>query len=211
MTNRTDESTSTAVVWGIAALTGVVGAAVAIVAMGLGFMAALFLGVIVAILVGLVMTIAFRRGQAAAPTPGPETAARASVPEPTPTLEPVVQQPVAAPAPAAEPAGQNPATAAEPVAGQRPAPLAAPRGDAPDDLKRIKGVGPKLEQMLHGMGIYHFDQIAAWTAAELAWVDDNLTGFKGRASRDDWQAQAKLLAEGGETEFSARVGKGEVY
>lgn len=204
MTNRTDESTSTAVLWGVAALAGLVLAAVAIVAMGVGLMAALFLGLVVAILVGLVMTIAFRGGQAAAPTPGPETAARAGAPDPAPAEPAKAAAPEAAPQPAPAPEAAAPAAAA-------PGALQAPRGEAADDLKKIKGVGPKLEQMLHGMGIYHFDQIAAWTSAELAWVDENLTGFKGRASRDDWQAQAKLLAEGGETEFSARVGKGDVY
>ena len=61
------------------------------------------------------------------------------------------------------------------------------------------------------MGIFHFDQIAGWTEAELAWVDDNLEGFKGRASRDAWVSQSKTLAAGGETEFSARVTKGDVY
>ncbi|MEM8698080.1 MAG: fused NADH-quinone oxidoreductase subunit E/endonuclease, partial [Pseudomonadota bacterium] len=72
--------------------------------------------------------------------------------------------------------------------------MEAARAEGPDDLKQIKGVGPKMEIMLNGMGIFHFDQIAAWTDAELAWVDDNLEGFKGRASRDEWIAQAKALA-----------------
>nr|MCU0912048.1 fused NADH-quinone oxidoreductase subunit E/endonuclease [Paracoccaceae bacterium] len=93
----------------------------------------------------------------------------------------------------------------------RPKALKAARKGGPDDLKMIKGVGPKLEAMLHGMGIFHFDQIAAWTDMELAWVDDNLEGFKGRASRDNWIPQARTLASGGQTEFSTRVGKGEVY
>ncbi len=69
----------------------------------------------------------------------------------------------------------------------------------------IKGVGPKLERLLHSIGIYHYDQVAKWTAEELAWVDENLVGFKGRASRDEWVAQAKLLASGQETEFSKRA------
>lgn len=85
----------------------------------------------------------------------------------------------------------------------RPELLDAPRRDGPDDLKRIKGVGPKLEGVLHGLGVYHFDQIAEWTDAEVAWVDDHLR-FRGRIGRDDWIAQAKVLAGGGETEFSAR-------
>jgi len=97
------------------------------------------------------------------------------------------------------------------VAAMRPAALEAPRENRGDDLKKIKGVGPKLEAMLQGLGFWHFDQIAAWTDAELAWVDEHLEGFNGRASRDEWVAQAKVLATGGETEFSERVDKGEVY
>ncbi|MCM2560861.1 NADH-quinone oxidoreductase subunit E [Lutimaribacter sp. EGI FJ00015] len=95
--------------------------------------------------------------------------------------------------------------------GAKPETLSAPRGGAADNLKEIKGVGPKLEKMLNEMGFYHFDQIAGWTADEVAWVDANLTGFKGRVSRDDWVAQAKILAAGGDTEFSKRVDKGDVY
>jgi predicted flap endonuclease-1-like 5' DNA nuclease len=97
------------------------------------------------------------------------------------------------------------------AAGERPAALDAPRGGAPDDLKRIKGVGPKIETMLHGLGIYHFDQIAGWDVAEVAWMDANLEGFLGRVTRDGWVEQAAMLAGGGETEFSRRVDRGEVY
>jgi NADH-quinone oxidoreductase subunit E len=93
----------------------------------------------------------------------------------------------------------------------RPAGLAAAREGGPDDLKRIKGVGPTLLALLHALGFYHFDQIAGWTPAELAWVDEHLEGFRGRASRDKWIAQARLLAEGEETEFSRRVDEGEIY
>ncbi|PKP61535.1 MAG: NADH-quinone oxidoreductase subunit NuoE, partial [Alphaproteobacteria bacterium HGW-Alphaproteobacteria-8] len=94
------------------------------------------------------------------------------------------------------------AGAAQATAADRPATLPAAREGGPDDLKRIKGIGPKLEAMLHQMGFFHFDQIAAWTARELAWVDDNLEGFKGRASRDEWVEQAP--------EFSERADRGEV-
>jgi len=74
-------------------------------------------------------------------------------------------------------------------------------------LKLIKGVGPKLEKMLNGMGFWHFDQVAAWSAGEIAWVDDNLEGFKGRVTRDDWVPQAALLARGEETDFSKQTKK----
>ena len=95
--------------------------------------------------------------------------------------------------------------------GKQPETLSAARNNAPDDLKQIKGVGPKLEGVLHSMGFYHFDQIAAWGPDEIAWADQNLVGFKGRVSRDDWVPQAKTLAEGGTTEFSKKVKKGGVY
>ena len=90
------------------------------------------------------------------------------------------------------------------AAPSKPKTLTAARGGKADDLKLIKGVGQKMEDMLNGMGFFHFDQIAAWTGSELAWVDDNLEGFKGRASRDEWIAQAKILAAGGTTEFASR-------
>lgn len=95
--------------------------------------------------------------------------------------------------------------------GTRPAALDGPREGGADDLKNIKGIGPKLEILCNSLGFYHFDQIAAWTAAEVAWVDQNLEGFKGRVTRDEWVAQAKKLASGEETEFSSRVKKGDVY
>jgi NADH-quinone oxidoreductase subunit E len=72
----------------------------------------------------------------------------------------------------------------------RPVGMAKP--DVPDDLKLISGIGPKLEQVLNGMGVWTFAQVAAWGPAEIAWVDDSL-GFKGRIGRDDWIGQAAGL------------------
>ncbi|MEM9267570.1 MAG: hypothetical protein AAGA78_01360 [Pseudomonadota bacterium] len=83
---------------------------------------------------------------------------------------------------------------AETAPSTKPQGLDAPRGGQPDDLKRIKGIGPKLEALLHSLGYYHFDQLAAWTEDELAWVDSNLEGFFGRATRDAWVPQAQDLA-----------------
>lgn len=138
------------------------------------------------------------------PAPEPEVAA---MPEPEPAPEPEV-----APEPAPEPVLEAaPVAESAPSDGDVPARLDAPRGGNADDLKKIKGIGPALETQLNGLGIWHFDQVAAWSAAEVAWIDDNLVRFKGRATRDDWVGQAKLLASGGETEFSARVDKGGVY
>ncbi len=86
----------------------------------------------------------------------------------------------------------------QPVAKDgKPEMLTAARKGGADDLKLIKGVGPKLEAMLNKMGFYHFDQVAGWRAKEVKWVDENLQGFKGRVSRDAWVKQAKILAKGG--------------
>ncbi len=94
--------------------------------------------------------------------------------------------------------------------GDRPALLEAPREGGADDLKKIKGVGPKLEEILHDLGVYHFDQVASWTEREVSWVDARLR-FRGRVNRDGWIEQATKLAAGEETEFSKKVDKGGVY
>ncbi len=138
--------------------------------------------------------------EVAADAPAEPVLAEAA-PEPKPVVEEVA--PAAVEAPVSAPAASG--TVAKPQM------MEGPRDGGPDDLKKIKGIGPKLEKMLNGMGIYHFDQIAGWQANELAWVDENLEGFKGRASRDSWVGQAQTLAGGGETAFSEKVDKGDVY
>ena len=91
----------------------------------------------------------------------------------------------------------------------RPTGIAAARGGTPDNLQRISGVGPKNEKTLHSLGFFHFDQIAAWTADEVAWVDDQLK-FGGRIGREEWINQARLLAEGKEDEFHRLYGTGGI-
>ena len=112
---------------------------------------------------------------------------------------------------AAKPKAEAAEPAADAGAAAKPVMQAAPAGGKGDDLKAIKGVGPALEKSLNEMGVWTYAQIAAWNAAEVAWMDDNLVRFKGRVSRDNWVEQAKILANGGETEFSKRVAKGDVY
>lgn len=102
-------------------------------------------------------------------------------------------------------AGQSAAVAAPAAAvaetssftgtASKPEGLSGPRDGRADDLKEINGVGPKMEDLLNTLGYYHFDQIAAWKPSEVAWVDDNLEGFKGRVTRDQWQLQARKLAK----------------
>lgn len=166
---------------------------------GYTFSPALFLALLVALGVAVFLFVAFHpkdRGPALADAQRSGVTSSAGVA----SSEPMAQDFEPAPTATAE------ADAADQT---RPAAMSAPRESGADDLKKIKGVGPKLEQMLHGMGFYHYDQIAQWTPAEVAWVDDNLEGFKGRVSRDSWVDQAKTLAAGGETEFSRRAEKGD--
>ena len=172
---------NTAPIWmGIAAIAGlvfVVALGVAYVLYDLGLIGAVFVAIIVAGVAGLALALGWR------PARNDRVAAA------------VAATPAAAPAPAATSATPA-ASAAASGAGTKPATLAAARGGQPDDLRQLSGVGPKMEQTLHAMGIFHFDQIASWGPQELAWMDANLQGFKGSASRDGWVAQAKALAAG---------------
>jgi NADH-quinone oxidoreductase subunit E len=122
--------------------------------------------------------------------------------QPTPKealVRPIVSAEITAAAPVAEPApvvtkpAAKPAKKAVAKGPSRPAGLEAPRAGKADDLKRISGIGPKLEMVLNDLGIYHFDQISAWSRAEIDWIDDYLQ-FKGRVDRDQWIWQAKKLA-----------------
>lgn len=124
---------------------------------------------------------------------------------PAATLVPAAKAPVAeAPSPAVKPREAKPASTGKPT---RPQKLSAARGGKADNLQQISGVGPKLEKTLHGLGFFHFDQIAAWTKDEVTWVDDNLK-FKGRIDRDEWIPQAKLLAAGDMDNFAKKYGTG---
>lgn len=81
------------------------------------------------------------------------------------------------------------------IPGRRPGGLVAARGEKPDDLKLIKGVAEQNETRLHALGIWHFEQIAAWTPENVEWIGSYLA-FPGRIEREDWVGQAKVLAEG---------------
>lgn len=73
-----------------------------------------------------------------------------------------------------------------------------PTDGTPDDLKKIKGIGPKFEGDLNAKGIYYFRQIGAWKAADIKLVEaDALSRFPGRIKRDEWVKQGKALAKGG--------------
>jgi predicted flap endonuclease-1-like 5' DNA nuclease len=179
--------------WFIALAMGLVAFGVAKVVGGLSSPGAVAIGVVVALLAGLLLGMPWGAG-----TPSRKSVA-------LPLASPVAAPAVAAPQPAAPMAAP---LMSNPGAAKRPEALQAARGGRADDLKLILGVGPKLELLCHSLGFYHFDQIANWSADEIAWVDDNLEGFKGRVTRDKWVVQAKILAGGGtveEAEAAARA------
>ncbi|MCJ8308534.1 MAG: NADH-quinone oxidoreductase subunit NuoE [Rhizobiaceae bacterium] len=174
----------------------------------------------------------FAAGKGDEVMPGPQIDRIYSAPEgglTSLTGKPVVAKKSAAKKAPAKAAAKKaaPATKAKPAAkiagniGKASAkPKAAPKAKAedkgkppamrkpakPDDLKLISGVGPKLEGVLNGLGIYKFEQISKWKKAEREWVDGYLK-FKGRIDRDDWVKQAKALAKGGEEEYIRVFGK----
>ena len=136
-----------------------------------------------------------------APRPAPVAVAPAPVLKPIPPPTPVAApRPVAAPVPVSAPNVSSGKM-------ERPKGIAAARGGKADNLQRISGIGPKNESILHTLGFFHFDQVAAWTAAQVAWVDDHLR-FNGRIAREEWIKQANLLADGKEAEFTKQYGTG---
>jgi predicted flap endonuclease-1-like 5' DNA nuclease len=78
----------------------------------------------------------------------------------------------------------------------------------PQDLKSIQGIDPATEARLNGLGVSRYEQIAAWTRAEVDRIGQAL-GQKGRIARQNWIEQAQVLAGGGQTLFSLRRARGE--
>ena len=126
---------------------------------------------------------------------------------------------------AAEPTSAAPAAAATPAAAFQPrcrpptsvhlrsvrseALLGAEATRSPrawteaDDLKRIRGIGVLIEKKLNSLGVTHYEQVANWTGADIERIS-NILDFKGRIERENWIEQARILATGGQTEFSRR-------
>ena len=93
----------------------------------------------------------------------------------------------------------------------QPAPKAkaakpAPVSSIPENLELIKGLGPKVNTLLKGLGVTSFAQVASWTAADVSEIDAQLGAFAGRITRDNWIDQAQLLAAGDVTGFEQKYG-----
>ena len=170
---------------------------------------------LIAYLIGCLFGWAFRNLFGAKPVAEPEqVAVPANVPAPAPAPMPVaapaapvpVLKPIPPPTPKPLPVMTEVASEASGKM-ERPKGIAAARGGKADNLQRISGIGPKNEAILHTLGFFHFDQVAAWTASQVAWVDDHLR-FNGRIAREEWIKQAALLANGKEAEFTKQFGTG---
>lgn len=200
-------------IFGLAA--GLVAAAVMIVVGGYGWMAAGFVGAVIAAVVAFVfglpkagpiempveddMVAEMHVAPVAAPVIA-EVAPAAFVSQPVP--KPAVVKPAVVQPAVAKPAAAKPAKKAKADGPER---LSGPRKGKADDLKEIEGIGPAMEKLCNEMGFYHFDQIAGWSDADVAWVDANMKNFKGRIVRDRWVAQARLIGSEGLEAFRIRA------
>ena len=135
-------------------------------------------------------------GVEAAPEPDPEPVAETRVETPEETEAETETEAEAVPdEPVEAPAEDAPATAGTSLMRVRPPALEGPRNGAPDDLTAIEGIGPRIQDVLNGIGVYHLDQIAEWTPENAAWIDDYLS-FSGRVEREDWVGQATTRLAG---------------
>ena len=80
--------------------------------------------------------------------------------------------------------------------GVKPPVLGAARNGAPDDFTLIEGVSLQQQSTLYSLGVFHFDQVAAWTPDHVAWVDNYLR-LRGRIADEEWVEQADDLARDG--------------
>jgi hypothetical protein len=215
------------IVWGVASAAGWLAMAALMIMGDWTVLQGLFAAAVIFFGLGAVLSFLFLR-----PLSEPAEAARMAHAEPAPTVPAMAPlrsgkpTAAAASAPAKTAASETRACARarplpqlrrrllpQPIPGKAPGPPRwMPRATAGRTTSSgSRASGPKLEKLCNSLGFYHFDQIANWTADEVAWVDQNLEGFKGRVTRDNWVEQARLLASGGETEFSKKVDKGDVY
>ncbi|MGD9542013.1 hypothetical protein [Methylocystis sp.] len=139
-----------------------------------------------------------------APSPEPQ-AAIAATEEPVPLTPMSVEPALEAAASAAKALNEKAAQMRAPsgrIVGMPPATLSAPRAGAADDLAKIKGLGPKSVEKLHALGVFHYDQIAAWSEDNVKWIESSI-GAAGRVRRSGWVEQAQALAGGADRSADA--------
>lgn len=163
----------------------------------------LWLLIALLIVIGLVFLLTGRRTPIDAPPVETPAAVERKEAAPVVPAAPATAEPVAVAEPVV-PVVPDPVPAAEPI----PVSPAITTPSAPgDDLLKLKGVGPKLNQLLIELGVTRYAQIAGWSDADIAAVDAKLGNFRGRPVRDQWIDQAKYLAAGDIAGFEAKYGK----
>lgn len=159
---------------------------------------------------------AARRSEVAAPgnpVPDPTPTAGAPISPKAPSQPDGAVREVSGPAPPSDPEqsrgelGHLRSVRSEGLRGYQSA-LEPRSGSGMDDLKRIRGIGVLIEKKLNSMGVTRYEQIAKWTVTDIDRVS-HVLDFKGRIERENWVEQARILASGGQTEFSRRADRGE--
>jgi NADH-quinone oxidoreductase subunit E len=221
MNGREMKNAPSLIGWALAVAIGLVAFGVAIVVGEYDLVTSAFISVVLIAVVGLIVGMPWASSptfddlnpvrtntghpaghapKAGAPLHASAVESAAKAPAATPaamTSAPLMEAAVASTEGATSDVYEGPVT--EPVR------LTAARGGKADNLKEIEGIGPALEKLCNELGFYHFDQIANWTNADVAWVDQNMKNFKGRILRDKWVAQAKLIVAEGLEAFRIRA------
>jgi len=140
----------------------------------------------------------------APPAPEVPVEEAVTVPEPGPEVE-AAPEPSVSDAPRSESYAALRSVRSEALRGDG---IGAVTAGAVDDLKRIRGIGVLIEKKLNSLGITAYEQVANWTRADIDRISE-LLDFKGRIERENWIEQARILASGGQTEFSRRVDRGD--
>ena len=147
------------------------------------------------VLLAIVLLVLARSGRK--PIEGPADTDGIAMVRPATELSPVLPD---------EPLPEPGATLAPTLAPAEIAPAPAAAGP-PDPLTRMKGLGPKAQATLETLGVTRYDQIAAWSDADVARIDAEMGAFRGRIVRDRWVEQARYLAAGDVAGFEAVFGK----
>lgn len=151
------------------------------------------------------------KAPAATPIPAPQPSPAAETPPAEGDETDAARLAVASEAPpaVATPAVATPAEPASAKTGSAKTGSANTETPGGDNLKMIRGIGPANEAKLKAIGVTTFAEIAAWGEKEQAEISERLA-FAGRIEREKWVEQARVLAEGGATDFSRRVARGDV-
>jgi len=167
--------------------------------------------ILIAVAIGVIVGILIFRPKQTVTLSREEEPVRAHMlQQPTITPKHDIPPQVVRTAPRREGLADEMAAATSDVVGQvigSPVHANLPEGETPDDLQRMKGVGPKLATMLNSFGLMTYAQIAALTPSDVERIDAELGAFRGRLTRDRIVEQAAFLARGDQHGYEANFGK----